>query len=194
MCRVVTHALGPGVGAAALAREAARTRLQLWEMPELLIDATLLVSEVVTNAVLHGRGEVSLTLAVADGQLEVGVTDEDPTRLPVRRVPGTGEGAVATAVRPARSAPPGPPTGPPADPTPMWAEGGRGLRLLDTLADDWGVARLGGGKQVWFRLSVPDRWPYRTQCPCGGDDLEAVRLESGARVLAVAGPWDAAAG
>jgi len=186
MCRVVTHALGPGVGAAALAREAVRTRLQLWEMPELLIDATLLVSEVVTNAVLHGRGEVSLTLAVADGQLEVGVTDEDPTRLPVRRGPATSEGTVATAVRPALSAEP--------DPSPMWAEGGRGLRLLDTLADDWGVARPAGGKQVWFRLSVPDRWPYRTQCPCGGDDLEAVRLESGARVLAVAGPWDAATG
>lgn len=188
MCRVVTHALGPGVGAAALAREAVRTRLQLWEMPDLLIDATLLVSEVVTNAVLHGRGEVSLTLAVAHGQLEIGVTDEDPTRLPVRRGPGTGDGA--TTVRPDPGAQPGPPT----DASPMWAEGGRGLRLLDSLSDDWGVARLAGGKQVWFRLSVPDRWPYRTQCPCGGDDLEAVRLESGARVLAVAGPWDAAAG
>jgi len=193
MCRVVTHALGPGVGAAALAREAVRTRLQLWEMPELLIDATLLVSEVVTNAVLHGRGEVSLTLAVADGELEIGVTDEDPTRLPVRSGPGTPEGLAAPAVPAELGAEPGPPwlTDPSA---PMWAEGGRGLRLLDSLADDWGVARLAGGKQVWFRLSVPDRWPYRTQCPCGGDDLEAVRLESGARVLAVAGPWDAAAG
>lgn len=191
MCRVVTHPLGTGVGAAALAREAARTRLQVWELPELLIDATLLVSEVVTNAVLHGRGEVSLTLAVADGRLEIGVTDEDSARLPVRRGHGTERGSVAAPVRPAPAAH----TGAPADAGALlWAEGGRGLRLLDSLAEDWGVAGLPGGKQVWFRLSVPDRWPYRTQCPCGGDDLEAVRLQSGARVLAVAGPWDAVAG
>ena len=35
----------------------------------------------------------------------------------------------------------------------VWDEGGRGLGLLDTLSDDWGVdPEPGDGKQVWFVL------------------------------------------
>jgi hypothetical protein len=69
------------------------------------------------------------------------------------------------------------------------AEGGRGLRLVDLVALEWGVAPVAGGKQVWFRLDV-DSWPHRTDCPCGGDDLERVRLESGRYAVAANGPWD----
>jgi hypothetical protein len=43
---------------------------------------------------------------------------------------------------------------------------------------------------VWFRLDAGAAWPYRPACPCAGDDLGRVRLESGRQVLAVAGPWD----
>ncbi|SFD79453.1 ATP-binding protein [Streptomyces aidingensis] len=36
------------------------------------------------------------------------------------------------------------------------SEGGRGLHLVDTLADDWGVDRdASGGKTVWFELTPP---------------------------------------
>jgi hypothetical protein len=32
---------------------------------------------------------------------------------------------------------------------------GRGVRLVDTLADDWGVDVLPAGKTVWFELLSP---------------------------------------
>ena len=34
-------------------------------------------------------------------------------------------------------------------------EGGRGLQLLESLSDDWGVEREADGKSVWFRLRQP---------------------------------------
>jgi hypothetical protein len=38
----------------------------------------------------------------------------------------------------------------------MEAEGGRGLVLLDAVADKWGVGpRSGGGKTVWFECGTP---------------------------------------
>ena len=42
---------------------------------------------------------------------------------------------------------------PPAD----QAESGRGLHLVDTLADRWGVAPVPTGKSVWFELAVPEQ-------------------------------------
>ena len=36
------------------------------------------------------------------------------------------------------------------------AEGGRGLRLVELVALEWGVATVAGGKQVWFRLDIDD--------------------------------------
>lgn len=172
MCRVVTHPLGSGAGAAAQARALTRDRLRRWAVGQLTADATLLVSELVTNAVLHARTEVTLTLAVADGVLEVGVAD-GAAHLPVPR-DGTDPQGRRAGPRPIR-----------------WtAEGGRGLHLLETLAESWGVAVGADGKQVWFCLAVPDDWPHRTVCPCNGENLEAVRLESGRLALAVAGEWD----
>jgi anti-sigma regulatory factor (Ser/Thr protein kinase) len=70
------------------------------------------------------------------------------------------------------------------------SEGGRGLRLVEMVAAEWGVAALPAGKQVWFRLDVGTDWPHRTDCPCGGEDLDRVRLESGRYAIATPGPWD----
>ena len=162
MCRVRTVDVGDDPQAVATARRVTAAQLDRWELDELRADAELLVSELVTNAVLHSSGDVSLTLAVADGMLEVGVADPGP-RLPPQRSPG----------------------GPP------WtAEGGRGLRLVDRLSVEWGVVTLSRGKQVWFRLEVGTGWPHRTACPCAGEDLERVRLESGRWAVAAPGPWD----
>ena len=71
------------------------------------------------------------------------------------------------------------------------AEGGRGLRLVDMMAREWGVAHVPTGKQVWFRLDVGDAWPHRSECPCAGSDLGRVRLDSGRWAVAAPGPWDA---
>jgi len=38
----------------------------------------------------------------------------------------------------------------PVQPT---THGGRGLRIVETLATSWGVRRRSGGKTVWFQLS-----------------------------------------
>ena len=164
MCRVRSLDLGDDTRAVAAGRRATVQLLELWHLTDLRSDAELLVSELVTNAVLHGRSGVTLTVAVADGVLEVGVMDRS-------RILPSPRASAADA--------------------PWRAEGGRGLRMVDRLADEWGVAALPDGKQVWFRLSVDERWPHRTDSPCGGDDLERVRLDSG-RFAVATGPWDGA--
>ena len=165
MCRVRSLELDPDTQAVATARRYTVALLDRWELAALRPDAELLVSELVTNAVLHGRSVITLTLAVAEGVLEVGVTDRSPTSpdLPL------------TASIPYQ-----------------WvAEGGRGLHLVDQVADEWGVAAMPDAKQVWFSLDVGEGWPHRTACPCRGEDLERVWLQSGRFAVAAPGPWDA---
>ena len=84
-------------------------------------DAALMVSELVTNAFLHGIGTISLRIDVEADGLRIEVSDE-------------GNVAVAPV------------------PTPG-AHGGWGLRIVDQLADDWGV--LAGSTKVWFRIGQP---------------------------------------
>jgi anti-sigma regulatory factor (Ser/Thr protein kinase) len=86
-------------------------------------DAELLVSELVTNAVLHGAPPITMRVE-CDGSngLRVSVTDRSADPARVREAD-------------------------PAD------ESGRGMRLVDVISDDWGVEpRTGAGKDVWFRL------------------------------------------
>jgi len=171
MCRVVSQELEPALHAVAQARRTVRRALDSWELATLTPDTELLVSELVTNALVHAGTETALTLAVADGVLEVGVTDRAPG-VPLPRRQGGSPGTVEQDWR---------------------AEGGRGLRLVELIADEWGLALIPEGKQVWFRLAVNESWPHRTCCPCGGEELERVRLESGRYAVATPGPWDASA-
>ncbi len=87
-------------------------------------DVALLVSELVTNSVVHANGCASLTLTVevvmVDDRLRITVVD-----------PGSG-------LEP-RSLPPDPET-----------VGGIGLFFVNELSEAWGVAREGtGGTRVW---------------------------------------------
>ena len=84
-------------------------------------DAALMVSELVTNAVVHGVGAISLRIDLEADTVRIEVADE---------------GNVALA--------PSPEAG---------AHGGWGLRIVEQLADDWGV--LEGSTKVWFRLRQP---------------------------------------
>ena len=87
-------------------------------------DLRLLVSEVLTNAVLHGEGEtMRLKATLTETGCLVEVIDE-------------GEG-----FEPPKPAPSMP------DSTP----GGRGLALLDRVASGWGVYE-GGSTHVWFQV------------------------------------------
>ena len=86
----------------------------------------LLVSEVATNALVHGRGDVEVrVLAPRDGLLRVEVSDGDPA-LPRPRAASTD------------------------------AEGGRGLALVDALAASWGTHASPTGKVVWFEVVPGD--------------------------------------
>ncbi|MET8808662.1 ATP-binding protein [Streptomyces sp. NPDC004546] len=109
-----------------MARRVTAAWLRYCGLPELVDDATLIVSELVTNAIVHGSGsQVTLTLAVRDGFLRIAVHDETP-----------GEVAVHNAG---------------SD-----AERGRGLFLVDHLADAhggaWGTSDKGA--TTWCRLTL----------------------------------------
>jgi anti-sigma regulatory factor (Ser/Thr protein kinase) len=107
------------------AREAVRTWLVDRYDQETADTATLLVSELVTNAVVHGTGPApSLTVdLVANGVLHVAVRDSSrhlPQRYP--EVPDTEQA------------------------------GGRGLFLIESFAIAWGWEPLRSGKRVWFEI------------------------------------------
>ena len=62
---------------------------------------------------------------------------------------GAGEGPAIPEAPPI----PPPPAVPPAPRTPATTEpGGRGLQIVEALADDWGVRREGAGKRVWAHV------------------------------------------
>ncbi|WP_254792736.1 SpoIIE family protein phosphatase [Streptomyces sp. CC77] len=104
-------------------RFTART-LRSWSADGSVDMALLVVSELVTNAVAHTRGEVRLDLTLAGDRLRIAVNDTSP-RAPVR-----------------------------AASTDWEATGGRGLLLVEAVSASWGSLPLGGGKQVWAELTV----------------------------------------
>lgn len=65
----------------AAAREFVRSRLTAWEIAELVDSAAVIVSELVTNAVLHARTVIQLRLSLERRSLRIEVFDENP-RLP----------------------------------------------------------------------------------------------------------------
>lgn len=70
--------------APAQARRATRAALTAWRLPELVDAVVLAVSELVTNAVRHGRPVVSLELLRrSPQQVRVAVHDGDPTEPPL---------------------------------------------------------------------------------------------------------------
>ncbi|MEU6015280.1 ATP-binding protein [Streptomyces sp. NPDC047515] len=124
-----------------LVRQFVREALVDWACESRADDVLLCVSELVTNALLHGvppgRGfRVHLYLKPADDVLRVEVHD-------------SGDGEVRPVV---------------ADPA-SDAEGGRGLLLVAALADKWGVGERNPGKVVWCEFAV--RGPAPCAEPCG---------------------------
>lgn len=74
-----------------------------------LRDAALLISELVTNAVLHGRGRIDLSARLDGDRLTVDVADQ-------------GNGFQRTSRKPD-----------------VHAVGGHGLNIVDALASRWGI-------------------------------------------------------
>ncbi|MER7770049.1 ATP-binding protein [Kitasatospora sp. NPDC096140] len=108
-------------------RQRLRSALSHWGVPELSDTAELLSSELVTNALLHTtKGAVFDAVLGSDDRLRIEVQD-GASRLPGRR----------------------------RDPEAEYATSGRGLMLVEALADSWGVQLRGDGKITWFELAAP---------------------------------------
>jgi len=103
--------------------------------------AELVTSELVTNAVMHARTAMTVTLRLVDNRLHVAVRDGDPRPMQ-RPAPGNAGG--------------------PQD------EHGRGLLLLDAMTDSWGCNPTADGKVVWASIAVPGRPAAAGHAATGG--------------------------
>jgi anti-sigma regulatory factor (Ser/Thr protein kinase) len=65
-------------GAPTVARRVVRETLTEWELPDLIDDAALAVSELVTNAFKHAKPPVTLRVSQRDCTVRIDVTDMRP--------------------------------------------------------------------------------------------------------------------
>lgn len=124
-------ALGPGRGAPRLAREVLRAWLADDDLRHVEAEVLLVASELVANAVVHARTALQLSYRAEDGNILVGVCDGNRGDLHLNPLPepSASAGRHLSALVP----------------------GGRGLVIVDALADEWGVTETGDGKWVWAR-------------------------------------------
>lgn len=115
-------------GSSRIARQVARDVCDDWQVPaEPSTAIEVIVSELVTNAVLHARSALELRLMRLAGHVRIEVSDGS-TRVP-----------------PMRTAPP-PPT----------VEHGRGLLVVRAAADDVGADVYDHGKTMWATVGVEE--------------------------------------
>lgn len=98
---------------------------------EVIGESEIVVSELVTNAIRHARplpdGSIRVHWKVRAPRVEIEVTD--------------GGGGEAPAPKPKAE----------------WVSSGRGLRIVRSLAHEWGVSDERGGRTVWASLGGPSR-------------------------------------
>jgi anti-sigma regulatory factor (Ser/Thr protein kinase) len=108
-------------------RKLIREWLDDWELSGMADEEELLVSEVVTNGLVHGDSDVHVVVRRYPDRVRVEVRDSDPHRARAVTMPRQEDEA----------------------------EGGRGLMIVSALASAWGNSPSGRGKTVWFELPVP---------------------------------------
>jgi anti-sigma regulatory factor (Ser/Thr protein kinase) len=108
-----------------VARRHAISFLEAQRRQHLAHDASLIVAELVSNAVMHGAEPIRLGVEMRD-LLRIEVFDGDPRAEHVVRRAFTAN-----------------------------APGGRGLRIVDALASNWGAMPHAEGKTVWAELDGP---------------------------------------
>nr|WP_277949991.1 ATP-binding protein [Bailinhaonella thermotolerans] len=127
-CQAAGWRLPAGAEAVTRARELARATLARWGLEPATPEAVLLISELVTNALVHGRAPIHLHLS-CDGNprmLQCQVSDASPEE-PRQHPADSGE------------------------------PHGRGLMILAAIASSHGWHVVPGGKAVWFTYRIPDR-------------------------------------
>lgn len=80
MHRAAVHPLERSLAAPRAARGLVRDLCTGWAPSELVGDVELVVTELVSNAVLHGSGQIVLRLGRHDGTVLVGVMDDGAAR------------------------------------------------------------------------------------------------------------------
>ncbi|MFD3659821.1 SpoIIE family protein phosphatase [Streptomyces sp. NPDC058659] len=115
----------------AAARAFVRDTLQGWGHSELVDDAVVLTSELVTNAVIHAGTSADVLCLRSEDSIRVEVAD----RYPEREIPVQSGRTLGSPDR----------------------ENGRGLLLCAALAHRWGVDYSPTRKHVWFHLDLPQR-------------------------------------
>lgn len=123
-------------------RRVGAAQLRYWRLPELIETASVLISELVTNALQHGTGtEIDFSMAYSGDDVRFEVADGSLS-TPVLRCPGPDD------------------------------ESGRGMLLISALADAWGTSddrtrtwcvlpapggRCGCSARAGFAQTVPRR-------------------------------------
>ena len=119
--------LPPESSAVATARGLATQACDSWQLPQLRLDACLVVSELTSNAVQHAGTDLVVTVSRDDARLHLAVRDGD-TRYPRMTHPS------------------------PEDTAAVLSEQGRGLQVVHAAAQAWGALPARGGKVVWATL------------------------------------------
>ena len=126
----------------AKARAFAREMLETWDAGDLADSVVLLVSELVTNAIVHAGTTARLELRLDPQSVRVEVEDLHPRRVLPMVVDQPTEDS----------------------------EEGRGLLITFSLASAWGVDYTSASKRVWLRFDRPvDQLPAPRWSPEPGD-------------------------
>ncbi|MYW15170.1 SpoIIE family protein phosphatase [Streptomyces sp. SID2955] len=125
--RLQQHVASGDPEALTQARHMIRAAVRAWGAGDRADEIELVADELITNALTHTEGSAIVTLRALDGiPHKLRIEVEDSSSaLPRRR--DAGEEGVS----------------------------GRGLLLVERLADSWGVEARGGGKAVWCEFGLP---------------------------------------
>jgi anti-sigma regulatory factor (Ser/Thr protein kinase) len=115
--------LGALTSAVPMTRTWSRVILSGWNLARLANDAEQVISEIVTNSVLHASGPTVSIWLVSDRECLVIMIGDPCPDMPVRTEPHSDEPC------------------------------GRGLVIVDALAEQWGAYGVPTGKIVWAMLA-----------------------------------------
>lgn len=138
----------PAVPRSVSAARHAVADLLLGAMPVPIVvleDVLLMVSELVTNVVVHAHTETRVWATVEPGRVSVAVGDGDPDHAPFL----AERGSLAT--------------------------NGRGILLVDALSSDWGIDLLDDAKVVWLVACYDRDGVIKEPAPPAGVGRQRIR-------------------
>jgi|SRR4051794_7229614 hypothetical protein len=147
--------LEPDPLAARAAREFVASTCRDWQLTAELDTLVLLTSELVTNGVLHARTPLLVDVQADGDVLTIEVHDNDPRPPTPRDRRSDLLADIDELIQRHGVDLPRDERHSTLHAGPAGAIGaGRGLLLVEALADEWGVELTGEGKSVWFRLAA----------------------------------------